>query len=94
MGKADEISDKLNDVRTVKNKTSERKQQTTSETSNVESSSSSYNTFSENYGSKVNKKASHIKKNNDGPNTSADADNDYRLRNIEGTYVVTLYHYS
>ncbi|KAK1441528.1 hypothetical protein QVD17_07499 [Tagetes erecta] len=83
MGKADEISDKLNDVRTVKNKTYERKQQTTSETSNLESSSSSYNTFFENSGSKVNKKASHINKNNDGPNISADADNDYRLRNIE-----------
>ncbi|XP_076940953.1 ASI1-immunoprecipitated protein 2-like [Bidens hawaiensis] len=84
MKKANASSDKPNGVKTlVKSKTREYKQQATSETSNSESTSSSYNAKSEKAESKVKKKASHIKKVNDGANMSDDADNANRLRNIE-----------
>ncbi|KAK9075222.1 hypothetical protein SSX86_003543 [Deinandra increscens subsp. villosa] len=83
MKKAVEISDVLNDVRTVTNKTCEYKQLTTSDTSNLEKTSSSYNTLPENAESKVNMKTGHINKLNDGPNLSGDADNNNRSRNID-----------
>lgn len=80
MKKADSISNKLNNVRTVvSNKSCEPKHQTTSETSNLESTSSSY----------ITKKRSRIDKLKDGRNKSSDADNVNRVRNIEGTFYVT-----